>query len=153
MKHHHLQHWITPDPTLKNKSYKLFMKLCEQHKVYSKAFEVLHKNFPVNFSIELLLITPTFDNYNLKLLLYEFQVFKHLNLLTESESETLLSLITSEDVSSEFIGLSILANKLKEKEKLEKKGSKEKEFNDIVSKYYDIVYIPANAKFVELNQK
>jgi hypothetical protein len=153
MKHHHLQHWITSDPTLKNKSYKLFMKLCEQHKVYSKAFEVLHKNFPVNFSIELLLITPTFDNYNLKLLLYEFQVFKHLNLLTESESETLLSLITSEDVSSEFIGLSILANKLKEKEKLEKKGSKEKEFNDIVSKYYDIVYIPANAKFVELNQK
>jgi hypothetical protein len=153
MKHHHLQHWIIPDPTLKNKSYKLFMKLCEQHKVYSKAFEVLHKNFPVNFSMELLLITPTPDNYNLKLLLYELQVFKHLNLLTESESETLFSLILSEDVSSEFIGLSILANKLKEKEKLEKKGSKEKEFNDIVAKYYDIVYVPANAKFVELSQK
>jgi hypothetical protein len=142
------KHRITIDKSLQKKANNLFSKIYDQHELYAKTFQNLYKNFPVNVPYEIAIVKAyRVTSPHLKILLWELEVLMILKLLTESEAETLMSLLSSEDVSSQFIGLSILSNKLKEKDKLEKKGTAEEDFNKVISNYYDLVHLPAINKF------
>lgn len=138
---------------LRGRAHTIFEKIYEDHKLYAATFDELNKSYPVKYLYELNLIRPAYDEYPLRLLYYEVQVLKHLYLLTQNESETLVELMVSTDESNQLVGLSILKNKFKEKKSLEKKGKFAKEFNDIIINYSELIHKPSIESLLKLREK
>lgn len=145
--------YINIDSSLKVRAHHVWNTIYDAQKLYALTFDKLNKSFPIKYVYELHLMRPVSGEYSLRLIYYEMQVLKYLRLLTESESETLVDLIISKDISNQLVALAILKNKLKEKSTLEKKGDFAKEFAEISSKYNEIVIDPGKASFLNFRGK
>lgn len=150
---YHLDMYVNMDKDLTARANWVWTSIYDVHQTHALAFDKLNKTYPVKYYYELHVIRPAKGEYSLKLIYYETQVLKHLRLLTQSESETLVELLMSKDVSNQLVALAILKNKLKEKKALEKKGTFAKEFAEITSNYPEIVINPGNNLLLEFKGK